>query len=65
MQSIGVDAVTGATVTSSAIWSAVKQCLEQAGADMKAVTAKVEKHPSGERTIDADVVIAYLVGQSV
>lgn len=57
MQSIGVDAVTGATVTSSAIWSAVKQCLEQAGADMKAVTAKVEKHPSGERTIDADVVI--------
>ncbi len=56
-QSIGVDAVTGATVTSSAIWSAVKQCLEQAGADMKAVTAKVEKHPSGERTIDADVVI--------
>lgn len=57
MQSIGVDAVTGATVTSSAIWSAVKQCLEQAGADMKAVTPKVEKHPSGERTIDADVVI--------
>ena len=57
MQSIGVDAVTGATVTSSAIWSAVKQCLEQAGADMKAVTSKVEKHPSGERTIDADVVI--------
>lgn len=57
MQTIGVDAVTGATVTSSAIWSAVKQCLEQAGADMKAVTAKVEKHPSGERTIDADVVI--------
>lgn len=56
-QSIGVDAVTGATVTSYAIWSAVKQCLEQAGADMKAVTAKVEKHPSGERTIDADVVI--------
>jgi len=56
-QSIGVDAVTGATVTSSAIWSAVKQCLEQAGADMKAVAAKVEKHPSGERTIDADVVI--------
>ena len=56
-QSIGVDAVTGATATSSAIWSAVKQCLEQAGADMKAVTAKVEKHPSGERTIDADVVI--------
>lgn len=56
-QSLGVDAITGATVTSSAVWSAVKQCLEEAGADMKAVTARVEKHPSGERRIEADVVI--------
>lgn len=56
-QSLGVDAVTGATVSSSALYSGVKQCLEQAGADMAAMTKKVEKHPAGDAKYQADVVI--------
>ncbi len=56
-QSLGVDAVTGATVTSSAFYSGVKQCLEEAGADMTAMTKKVEQRPAGEAVYKADVVV--------
>ena len=56
-QSLGVDAVTGATISSSAFYSGVKQCLQQAGADMAAMTKKVEQHPAGELKINADVVV--------
>ena len=56
-QSLGVDAITGATVTSSALYTGVKQCLEQAGADMAAMTKKVEQHPAGEAVKTADVVV--------
>ncbi len=56
-QSLGVDAVTGATITSSAFYSGVKKCLTDAGADVAAMTKKVEKHPAGELKIDANVVV--------
>lgn len=56
-QSLGVDAITGATISSAALYSGVKQCLNEAGADMKAMTRKVEKHPAGEVKMDADVVV--------
>lgn len=56
-QSLGVDAITGATVSSAALYEGVKQCLEQAGADMAAMTKKVETHPTGEVTYKADVAV--------
>lgn len=56
-QSLGVDAITGATVSSSALYAGVKQCLEKAGADMAAMTKKVEQHPAGEAVKNADVVV--------
>ena len=55
-QSIGVDAVTGATFSSNALKEGVEKCLKQAGADMKQFTRKAEKHPIHNRTYQADVV---------
>ena len=56
-QSIGVDAVTGATFSSNALKEGVEKCLKQAGADMKQFTRKAEKHPIYNRTYQADVVV--------
>ena len=57
-QSLGVDAITGATVTSSAFYTAMTQCLEQAKvSDMKAMKKQVEQPAVGTATYDADVVI--------
>lgn len=56
-QSTGVDAVTGATISSFALLQGVRDCLKQAGGDMKALSQKVEKHPAVEKTYKADVVI--------
>ncbi len=55
-QSIDVDAVTGATITSGAITAAVSDCLEQAGANLEDWKKPVEK--KGEAvTKDADVIV--------
>lgn len=56
-QSLGVDAVTGATLSSFALISGVKDCLKQAGGDIKALSKKVESHPAIEKKYQADVVI--------
>ncbi len=56
-QSIGVEAVTGATFSSNALKEGVEKCLKQAGADMKQFTRKAEKHPIHNRTYQADVVV--------
>ena len=56
-QSIGVDAVTGATFSSNALKEGVEKCLKLAGADMKQFTRKAEKHPIHNRTYQADVVV--------
>lgn len=56
-QSLGVDAVTGASISSLALKAGVAQCLQQAGANMDAMEKQVEKHPAGEVTYKADVAV--------
>lgn len=58
-QSLGVDAVAGATITSEAIIDAVADCVEQAGGDAEYLkTVEVEKAaPTESVTIDTDLVI--------
>ena len=48
-QSLGVDTVSGATLTSNAILNAVADCVKQAGGDVEALKAA----PAGEKKIDA------------
>ena len=58
-QSLGVDAVAGATLTSDAILAAVADCVKQAGGDvdaMKAV-AVAEKVPTKAETIETQLAI--------
>ena len=56
-QSLAVDTVTGATVTSRGIISAVEDCLKQAGADVAALKVAAEKEPAQDVEASADVVI--------
>jgi len=55
-QTLNVDAVTGATITSATIKACVKDCLEQAGANLDDWQTPVEKTPE-EKTMDADVIV--------
>ncbi|HWQ51361.1 MAG TPA: FAD-dependent oxidoreductase [Terriglobales bacterium] len=55
-QSIGVDAVTGVTITSAAIKKAAEECLTQAGADVEALKAFTHT-PAENVDSTADVVI--------
>lgn len=56
-QSLGVDMVSGATVTSAAVIDAVSQCVAQAGGDAQAL-AKVEvSHEQSDEAFDYDVVV--------
>ena len=56
-QTIGVDAVTGATITSDGFKAAMKDALNQAGADMDKMTAAAEKNELKEETLDTDIVV--------
>lgn len=62
-QSVGVDAICGATATSNAVLSAAAQCLEQAleagGSDPAAISAFMtpETKVDAQQTIDVDVVV--------
>ncbi|MFV0255347.1 MAG: FMN-binding protein, partial [Erysipelotrichaceae bacterium] len=58
LQGLGIDLVTGATLTSQAIIDGVADCAEQAGADveaLKAIKPTVEKED--DLTLEADVVV--------
>lgn len=58
--SIMVDGIAGATVTSEAIKTAVKAALEDAGLDPAAFENEVEKEEAGEKTdetLECDVVV--------
>ena len=55
-QSVAVDAVAGATITSSAILSAVSDCLVQAGASLGDWSAETEITPGEDVTVDVLVV---------
>ena len=56
-QSIGIDALTGATISSAALQQGVKACLEEAGADMKAWTKRAEAYPTAPLEVKGDVVV--------
>ena len=52
-----VDTTAGATITSVGIKLAVKNALEQAGADLATYSAKVEAPAANDQTLDTDVVV--------
>ena len=58
-QSLGIDAVAGATITSDAIIAAVADCVTQAGGDPEELkNVEVAKsEPTEEKTLDTDLVI--------
>ena len=57
-QTLAVDAVAGATITSEAILTAVADCVTQAGGDVAALQTPAESENSGETlSYEADVVI--------
>lgn len=56
-QSLGVDTITGATITSAAIVSAVADCVTQAGGDADALKSVEVKNEDKDTEVDADVVI--------
>lgn len=56
-QSLGVDVVTGASVSSLALLTGVEECLKKAGGNIDKLTDQVEQHPAGTATYDADVVV--------
>ena len=56
-QTIGVDSVSGATITSDAFKAAMTDALTQAGADMEKMTAAVAAGELVEETLTADIVV--------
>ncbi|MEW8973787.1 MAG: flavocytochrome c [Tissierellaceae bacterium] len=58
-QSLAVDAISGATVTSDAIIAAVTDALKQAGADIDALKVKKDKEQSARESVEytTDVVV--------
>ncbi len=56
-QSINVDVITGATVTSMVIKNAVENMLKDAGLDVAQFSGKPEKAESKDQELSADVVI--------
>lgn len=56
-QTIAVDSVAGATVTSEAFKAAMEDALTQAGADMSRFTATVEAGEAEEIAMETDIVV--------
>lgn len=56
-QSIAVDSISGATVTSEAFKAAIKKTIEEAGGDIKNFEKKVEQEKSEAKEMDTDVVV--------
>lgn len=65
-QSIDVETITGATLTSFAVISAVSDCIERAAGDTLAFEVEVAPAHAGEsETIDCDVVVVGAGGSGV
>lgn len=66
-QTLAVDVVAGASVTSGAILSAVEQALTEAGADVEALKVKAETEAAAGETVEltADVVVIGAGGAGV
>lgn len=58
-QGLGIDTVSGATVTSVAIIEAVASCMQQAGADVDALRAvgAAQSAKEEDKTLEADVIV--------
>lgn len=56
-QSVNVDNVTGATLSSFAIKKGVRDCLTQAGATKNEFNKKVDTYPTKDETINTQVVV--------
>ena len=56
-QSLGVDMVAGATITSAAVIDAVSQCVAQAGGDAAALAKVAVETPKKDEELDYDVVV--------
>lgn len=56
-QSLAIDAVTNATVTSNAVLMAVADAVAQAGGDAEALKTPAEKAPGEAQVYDVDVVV--------
>jgi len=58
-QTLAVDTVTGATVTSKAVLAAVEDCIKQAGGDVEALKAKesANKNDGKEIELTTDIVV--------
>ena len=56
-QSLGIDTITGATITSAAIISGVADGVKQAGGDSDALKKVEVKNENKDTTVDADIVI--------
>ncbi len=58
-QSLGVDTVAAATITSEAVLSAIADCVEQAGGDVEALKAVPVKSAQAGQTVElsADVIV--------
>lgn len=57
-QSPNIDAISGATITSTAFFTALNDCITQAGADPASLVAKVDDTPAEDIEKEADVVVA-------
>ena len=57
-QSPNIDTVSGATITSTAFFTALNDCITQAGADPTTLIAKTDDTPAEDIEKQADVVIA-------
>lgn len=55
--SFGIDGISGATFTSAAILTAVRDCIEQAGGDVEAYNVPTSYEPGTDETFEADVVV--------
>ena len=56
-QSVGVDAISGATISSYALIMGVKNCLEQAGANLEDWTVSVSEKNAEDLVVDTDIVV--------
>ena len=59
-QSIGIDGVSGASLTSAAIFKGVADCVKQAGGDVAAVSKKAAAKPAAAgpaKTVSTDLVV--------
>lgn len=67
-QSLGVDTVAGATLTSDGILKAIEDCVVQAGGDVEKLKAVTEKTPQAKteesRSTDVVVVGSGITGMS-